>query len=183
MLFAARTSCCGVVVVSILDEVLVGTADGVENVPVVEVELKRVETTDQVQGRVRHLHEQHPLKLNLLLCITCSLDQCCPEHFDHLTIGDDDPLLIKRILVHFQLIHTRDVRLLQAVCQGQCIILVEEVDQRALLRLLGAATWAVGLHDADAVLFDEHSELHVGRANGHLNLLDRERPEDILDVG
>ena len=170
-----------IVVVLVLDEELIGAANRVEDIPVVEVELEGFEAADQVQGQVRHLDEQDPLELYLLLCI--HLNERRSEDFNHFAIGDDDPLLIKRVLVHFELVNSCDIRLLQAVCKRQGIVLIEEVDQSALLLLGATLLRAVGLHDADAVLLDEHGELHVRRPDRHLQLRDGEGAEDVLDVG
>ena len=105
------------------------------------------------------------------------------EDFNHFTIGDDDPLLIKRVLIHFELVNSGDIRLLQAVCKRQGIVLIEEVDQSTLLLLEATLLLAVGLYDADAVLLDEHGELHVRRTDRHLQLRDGKGAEDVLDVG
>ena len=99
----------------VLSEELVRAADRVEDVPVVEVELETFKTAGQLQGQIVDFDEQDALKLNLLLCI--SLDKCGAKHFNHVLVSDNDALLVKSVLVHFELINPSYVRLLEAVGQ------------------------------------------------------------------
>ena len=63
-------------------------------------------------------------------------------------------MLVHRVLVHFKLIDIGDIGLSQSISERQAVVLVQEVDRRARSAL-------VSLHDADAVLFNKHGQLHM----------------------
>ena len=63
----------------------------------------------------------------------------------------------------------------QSIGERQAVVLVQEVNRRARPAL-------VSLHDADAVLFDEHGQLHVASSIDNLQLSDWESAQDILNV-
>ena len=84
-------------------------------------------------------------------------------------------MLVHRVLVHFKLIDIGDVGLSQSIGERQAVVLVQEVNRRARSAL-------VSLHDADAVLFNKHGQLHVARSIDNLQLGDWESAQDVLNV-